>query len=707
MKKRWLILGFGALLVVTVALALRVRQMRALARGMVTDVAPVASVRVPKPLEVGEMLYDGKLMPGWDDWGWGLHELGNGPARITFANFGGILFHHAQLASRFDGVSFRYRAPAEWGEFMHVTLLWAGLPDDAFPQVNVEGRHVAVVDGWNEVLIPWSELNPERRSFDRVRIGSRTMVGSEPVLLDRVMLTRGTDAAIAGKGGAQLSVKCGEPGKPISESIYGNSTDAWSSGQSAKRVGGNPLTRQNWDLGTYNVGRDWFFENAANKTSFFEFLDEQAKSKRPLAVVVPMIGWVAKDGTSVGFPRSKFPNQEKFDPYKPEAGNGVAPDGRKLTPGDPTQTSVPAPPELIEKWVRKLVEQNVARGSRGVSTYILDNEPGLWSSTHRDVHPKPVSYDELLERTIAYATAIRNADPEAIIAGPAEWGWPNYFTSALDTENKSEDDRARHGGEPLVLWYLKQLAEHEKKSGKRLLDVLDLHHYPQAHGVFADGGAQKDEVTNELRLRSTRALWDPTYFDESWIKEAVQLIPRMKEWVRKGYPGTKVSLGEWSFGAEDHISGGLATAEALGRFGQHGLDSAYHWGDLKEAEPAFWAFRAFRNFDGKGARFGDQALAVTESEQVSLFASRDAAAPSKRVVLVLVNRSAHTEISARISLESCGELTSSRLFSYAEHSKGLEPGTASLADGAVTATLAPYSFAVVELTAASGLDRNR
>lgn len=702
MKKRWLIVGFAALLAVTGALVWRVRKMRALGRQLAVNAAPSASVRVAKPLEVGEMLYDGKLQPGWDDWGWGLHDLGKGPARLSFAGYGGILFHHVQLASRFDGVSFRYQAPAEWGEFMHVTLLWAGLPDDAFPQVNVEGRHVAVVDGWREVLIPWSELNPERRAFDRVRIGSRSLVGSEPVLLDRVMLTRGTDlGAVVGKGSAQLRVRCGEPGTPINELIYGNSTDAWSSGQSAKRIGGNTLTRQNWETGAYNVGRDWFFENTTNKTTFFESIDNEAKAKRPMTLVVPMIGWVAKDATSVGFPRAKFPSQEKFDPHKAEAGNGIAPDGRKLVPGDPSLTSVPAPPELIEKWVKKLVEQNIARGSRGVSTYILDNEPALWSSTHRDVHPSPVSYDELLDRTIKYATAIRNADPEAFIAGPAEWGWPAFFTSALDSENKNNDDKARHGGEALVPWYLKQLAQHEKTTGKRLLDVLDLHFYPQAQGVFADGGAQKDEVTNELRLRSTRALWDPSYFDESWIKESVRLIPRMKEWVRQSYPGTKISIGEWSFGAEDHISGGLATAEALGRFGQQGLDSAYHWGDLKETEPAFWAFRAFRNFDGNGARFGNEALAVTETEQVSLFASRDAGRQNERLVLVLINRSAQSELAARVALEGCGEVASSRLFSYAEHSTGLKEGKATLEGAAVAATLAPYSFAVVELKAAA------
>jgi len=670
--------------------------MRALIRTMESASAPVASARNPQPIEVAEVLYDGKLARGWDDWGWGLHEMNKGPAQITFSGYGGILFHHVQLPSRFGGFSFRYKAPADWGEFMHVTLMWAGVAEDAFPIVMVEPRHIATVDGWKEVLIPWSELNPEKRPFDRIRIGARSMVGSEPVQLDRIVLTKGTEIESAvGKRNAELRVLCAKPTQPINPLIYGNAADAWASGQSAKRIGGNPLSRMNWDLGTTNVGKDWFFENIANKTSFLESLDNEAKAKRYLAVVVPMIGWVAKDGKSFGFPRSKFPHQQAFDPYKGDAGNGMSPDGKPLLQADPTQTSVPAGPELIGQWIRKLVEQNIARGSRGVSMYILDNEPALWNVTHRDVHPTPVGYDELLDRTVKYASAIRAADPEGVIAGPAEWGWPAYFSSALDRETTT--DRQNHGGEELIPWYLKQLAAREKATGTRLLDVLDLHFYPQAQGVFADQGAAKDEVTAELRVRSTRALWDPTYYDESWIKEAVRLIPRMKEWVRKYYPGTRVSIGEWSFGAEDHISGGVATAEALGRFGQQGLDSAFHWGDLKETDPAFWAYRAFRDYDGKGARFQDQSMAVQEGEQLSLFASRDEAA--SELVLVLVNRSARSEAATKVILDSCTEMASARMFSYAEHSKALTEGKATLTKDAVEATLAPFSFSVIELKA--------
>jgi hypothetical protein len=277
------------------------------------------------------------------------------------------------------------------------------------------------------------------------------------------------------------------------------------------------------------------------------------------------------------------------------------------------------------------------RGARLVQQYILDNEPGLCHDTHRDVHPTPLTYDELLDRTIRYGTAIRKADPEAIIAGPAEWGWVGYSYSAADQVAgfTARPDRRAHGDTPLIEWYLQKLAAHQKKTGVRVLDVLDLHFYPQGKGIGVGTEGQTDADTNALRIRSTRALWDPRYTDESWIKEPVQLIPRMRAWSDAFYPGLKLSIGEYNFGAERHMSGGLALAEALGRFGQQGLYSAFYWTYPPENSPAFYAFKAFRDYDGKGAAFLPLSMPTDAPRDTSLFASRSA--DGRTATLVMLN----------------------------------------------------------------------
>jgi hypothetical protein len=703
MKKKWLGVALGVCLV---AGGFGVRKLtRRSTRPAVTEVTAAAPAgRTAQSLEIGEALYDGKLVAGWDDWGWGPHQLATGPARVVFEGYGGIIFHHGELAWRYGGLAFRYRAPSEFGSFLQVQLRWQSAPDDAFRLVPVEPRHVvALADGWKEVLIDWKELNPEQRAFDRVFITSAKSVPSDWVLIDHVFLTRPPGALPEPTGGreAALRVICDGASHPIPSLIYGAASDEWSSGMSAKRMGGNTYSRFNWELGAWNTGKDWFFENVSQKGSLFDVLDTAAKQKQPLVLAVPTLGWVAKDATSFGFPKDKFKDQAKFDGYRPDAGNGVRADATPIPPGAPEQTSMPAPPELIQQWVQKVVAQNDARGSRSVVMYILDNEPSLWNETHRDVHPNPLGYDELLDRTAKYAEAIRTADPEALIAGPAEWGWLGYMYSGKDREAgiPKQPDRKAHGDVPLVPWLLRKIAGRENETGKRLLDALDLHFYPAGDSVY---GPATDSATVELRLRSTRALWDPSYVDESWIKEPIALIPRMKEWVNQNHPGLKLSIGEWCFGAEQHISGGLATAEALGRFGQQGLDSAFFWGDLKQGNPTYWAFRAYRNFDGKGARFQDISLPVQETENVSLFASRDEEA--KHIVLVLINRDGRSSANAQIELQGCGNVTSSRLFRYGVGSLDLSEGKVEQTGTGVKSLLEAYSLSVIDLTvdAASG-----
>lgn len=99
---------------------------------------------------------------------------------------------------------------------------------------------------------------------------------------------------------------------------------------------------------------------------------------------------------------------------------------------------------------------------------------------------------------------------------------------------------------------------------------------------------------------------DPTYTDESYIGTSVPpqwhqpnpnqvwLIPRMQQLIQENYPGTKLSISEWSSTADTDITGGLVTVDQLGIYGQFGVDSATYWGTSDEKSPvglAFWLFR--------------------------------------------------------------------------------------------------------------------
>jgi len=406
------------------------------------------------------------------------------------------------------------------------------------------------------------------------------------------------------------------------------------------RWGGNTAERYNWQLGNaWNTGKDWFFENVAvQQNAWQNFLERGERTGARVFFNLPLIGFVAKDTVSHGYSIKKYGVQQQYDKLRPDAGNGVRPDGRLLVGNDRADSSIVANPEFVAAWVLTMKKQFPKLFSERRIVFALGNEPMLWHLTHRDVHPEPVSYDEYLSRFVAMAKAIKTAAPEAEIAGPELWGWPAYFQSARDLDLKENNDRQRHGGEDFLPWFLRQMRTLEKHGGKRLLDYVTVHYYPQAQDVFSPA---VDLTATKLRLETVRSLWDPFYPDPSWINDKIYLIPRLKRWVAEAYPGTKVGLTEYNWGGEADISGALALADVLGIFGREGIDLACYWTTPPEGSFAAAAYALYRNADSAGATFGGEKLLtrweVAAPENVSVYASLDRRA--KVVSVIAVNKS--------------------------------------------------------------------
>lgn len=662
--------------------------------------------------QAGQWVFSAGFKNGWQDWGWAPHETAaDGHVIFKLNNWGGWILAKPDNDATFGAVKFRVHPPQGPVDFLRIQLLAEGA---TFPGIDIGEAHVkASNDGWFDVNVSFDELNPSGIPFDRIVIQARRVLEPVPIGFDSielvppspVQLNRGTDGP---RVAVEVTVDCRASTTKVSPYIYGFAYNAfndektqaaqWLLGGTIRRWGGNTTSTYNWEIGAWNTGNDWYFENHA--ISHAKVLAENAAHSVATSLTVPIMGWVSKDQTSSSFPVSVFGRQESTDNWRPEAGNGKDPSGKLLKPASPTRVYQPTTPEYVKRWVQAIRKEDASRGSRSVWMYILDNEPMIWSSTHRDVHPEPLSYDELVSRTIAYGTAVREADPEAIIAGPAEWGWTNYLYSAKDMDNGGPSvriDRRAHGDLPVVAYYLKALAEHEKKTGTRVLNVLDLHGYPYADKVGTSDGSPQ---VAELRLRSTRGYWDPTYTDESWVREPVKLLPRMKEWVDTYYPGTGISIGEWSYGGETHMSGGLATAEGLGRFAQFGVTSAFYWTYPPANSPTMWAFRAYRDFDGKGGKFQDyytpsQVLSKT-SANVSVFASRDES--GSRLVALVLNLSPKERAQATLDLSSCGtKVSSTSAYSYKGDPKGFVASPSAAKGVAITVDVMPYSINVLDI----------
>jgi hypothetical protein len=436
---------------------------------------------------------------------------------------------------------------------------------------------------------------------------------------------------------ATATVDVSKPGHPIRDEIYGACElprdQVAEYGVPIVRWGGNRSSRFNWKINADNAGKDWFFKNGGQPVGdpanggWIKFARANRDVGATSYITVPMLGFVAKDYDSYGFSVKKYGRQQAVENGHPDVGNGVSPDGKPITGNDWRDTSVESSPEFIAEGVRLVVKH----AKPGTRYWVLDNEPMLWHETHRDVRPKPLGYDELWERTVAYAEAIKAADPDAKVAGFCSWGWMDLFYSAADQGSdryKSKPDHESHGRVPLAEWFIQKCGEYKKAHGKALVDIFDFHWYPQAE---LDGrgpylGTGTDLRFNQLRLRTTRDLWDPAYAQESWIKnasprQATMVLRRVREWIDKHNPGMEVCVGEYNFGGGDNISGALAQADVFGILAREWADLAFIWTRPDGTQELAW--KLFRNYDGAGGRFGDRLIpAESGHADVSVYAAK-------------------------------------------------------------------------------------
>lgn len=507
-----------------------------------------------------------------------------------------------------------------------------------------------------------------------------------------------------------LSVDANAARKSISPDIYGMNYAPEALAAElrlpVRRWGGNATSRYNYLNDISNHGSDYFFENipqgpgtnlpagsAANL-----FIDQDRRTATRTMMTVPATGWVSKIGSptdhpfACGFKRSKYPGQlggdnpnfpvgtpeQDFDPYDFDCGPGRYPDGSFVAGNDPTDTSTAIGASFVTQWVNDLKARYGAASAGGVAFYSIDNEPALWNSTHRDVHPNPLTYQELVDAAKVYGKAVKDADPTAKTIGPAEYGWCAFFYSAADGDGATKGcapgaDSAAHGGLQIMDYYLQQLRAHEVATGLRVLDYFDLHYYPQNPGVSLSPAGSA--ATQAMRLRATRSLWDPAYVDESWIGQGmvnggiIRFLPRMRDWVASNYPGTKLAISEYNFGGLEHINGALAQADVLGIFGREGLDLATHWDPPTSAQPGAFAFRMYRNYDGAGHGFGETSVQSVSSDQSQLAVYGAQRASDNALTLMVINKTGG-DITSALSLSGFTPSGNAAVYRYSSASLG-------------------------------------
>ena len=451
------------------------------------------------------------------------------------------------------------------------------------------------------------------------------------------------------------------------------------------RWGGDATTRYNWKVDGTNAGDDWFFmaQGSGKPGAGPDAMIAASKEwNGRVLLTVPIIDYISSvAGSDCTYPVSLFGAQQKTNPYvhpivngkQTDEGNGRTPDGKPLpalTKEQILRTHIRNTPQFQGEWVQHLFDKFGATAQGGVGVYELDNEPGGWNNTHRDVHPAGTGHDELLSRSLAYAAAIKAADPSALVLGPGDFVM-NYQSDGVPGDGKNEHDGLGQGN-----YYLQQMHQYEVEHGTRLLDYFDEHYYPTG----------QDGQTEATTLEATRSLWDPTYKEQNWIgkwRGPINLIPSLHQWVDQFYPGTKIGISEYAWGDNKSVVGTLAQADVLGIFARERLDLACCFGPPKATDAKANAFRMFLNYDGKGGKFGDIYVQSKSEDQGKLAVYGAIRSTDKTLTLLIINK-ATVALTSHLALSNFKPAATAAVYQYSAADANAihaQPDQAIAADG--------------------------
>jgi mannan endo-1,4-beta-mannosidase len=322
----------------------------------------------------------------------------------------------------------------------------------------------------------------------------------------------------------------------------------------------------------------------------------------------------------------------------------------------------------MDELLNYLETKYAAASDNWLGGVCLDNEPALWPSTHPLLHPGKPTCQELINRSVALATALKNIDAKPLLFGPVTYG----FGEMYDFQTAADWASLKGAYSWFVDLYLDKMKAASQAAGKRLVDVFDFHWYSEAqgNGERIVGAANPSNRANaEARIQAPRTLWDPHYLENSWIAQwnsgFLPIIPKVKTSIAAYYPDTKLSISEYNYGGENHISGGLALADALGIYGKYGVDFGFYWQTESPALFTSAAFKLYRNYNGSNGTFGSVSINASTSDSVrsSAYASV-VSSTNAELHLVLLNKNYDSAMNATVTIAGPVAYQTARVWSF-------------------------------------------
>ncbi|MBA4849974.1 glycoside hydrolase family 44 protein [Emticicia sp. BO119] len=520
---------------------------------------------------------------------------------------------------------------------------------------------------------------------------------------------------------AQVSIKIDptKEVKPISPYLYGRNNSFSSSSPNEqlsaeeltrlrdagvtffRESGGNNSTKYNWRR-KLSSHPDWYNNVYTNN---WDNVAKNLQKNFPIAQgmwAFQLIGMAAKTN-AYNFNDWSYNKSTWWEGVNQNlAGNGILnPIGTKAkTDGDPDLYLEKWPADsttgILDHWFGV---KGTGLDKSKIIYWNMDNEAEIWNGTHDDVVPKPIPAEEFLQKYFAVAKKAREKYPEIKLVGPVtanEWQWYNWPV-AINHQGKNY---------PWLEYFIKRVAEEQKATGTKLLDVLDIHFYPtttineeivQLHRVFFDRNYVYPGANGVKNVNGT--------WDNSQNKEYI--FGRINDWLLRYFGANHgITLGLTEMGIEGDNANITAVwyASTMGEFMKNGVEifSPWHW------KPGMWeTLHLFSNYNESISIKGESSNETLVSAYPSINSTQDS------LTVVLVNRSATTNQSINLNFDnfilnslqaralSLKSLPNSETF-FSHTKNALSESNLTITDNKLNTSLPPLSVVSIQFTGKVG-----
>jgi hypothetical protein len=335
-----------------------------------------------------------------------------------------------------------------------------------------------------------------------------------------------------------------------------------------------------------------------------------------------------------------------------------------------------------------------------VQYWNMDNEAEIWSGTHDDVMPVQITAEEFMQKYFQVAKKARAAYPNIKLVGPVtanEWQWFRWGAANITSEGKTY---------PWLEYFIKRIAEEQKATGIKLLDVMDIHYYPnsktieevvQYHRVFFDKEYSYPEA-NGLRTLNGG-------YDNSLTKEYI--FGRINEWLDKYLGidhGVTLGLTESGLNITDPNANAVWYASTMGEFMKNKVEIFTPWS---------WSIGMWETLHLFSRYNKTFSIKSTSSDENVVSAYPSINATQDSMTIMVVNRSATLNKTTTINIDnfivgntSAKTLTLKSLPStetFISHTQNaLIQGNSLVSNNSLSLTLAPMSITAIQLSGKVG-----